>query len=480
MHETRAVTEPRPAGRTSSGPLQLPLDRRTLLGLIPLAALVAACGGDDGTGAGTTADTNTTVPDGGSPDTTSAPIEHGAVLLSAAARRPADAADAGLAARSLNQLGARIYEQLVADADSPNLVLSPASVAIALAMTRVGAVGTTADEMDAVLGVDAASGGSDELHRSMNALTAELSSRTGTFTRGDEEVELILALANAPWAQAGLAIERAFLDVLATEYGAGLRVVDYLGDAEGARVAINDWVDDETRGRIPELLTPGTVTADTRLVLVNAVYLKAPWARAFQEAATDDATFLTLDGDEVSVPMMSTRHRMPTASGPGWQAVELPYADDTLAMLLVLPDQEHLLAERLVDGLLDEVVDELEPAEVILRLPRFDIGTTAPLGEVLRTLGMVTAFTGDADFSAITTDEHIAVAEVLHEANITVDEDGTEAAAATAVMMEATSAPIDEPVELVFDRPFLFAVRDRVTGAITFLGRIGDPSVTRT
>lgn len=453
------------------------IGRRALLALVPLAGLVAACGSDDGADAPTT--TGGFTPD---PSPTTVPATAG-VVVGAATRRPATAEEAITAAAAMNGLGGRLYEQLVDRLLTPNLVFSPASVTVALAMTRAGARGVTADEMDTVLGVGAADGptpaDADALHRSMNALTAALESRTGTYQRDGEPVELVLALANAPWAQTGLTVETPFLDTLAAEYGAGLRVVDFVGDPEGSRGAINGWVADQTRERIPELIGQGAITPDTRMVLVNAVYLKAPWAREFKEFRTTDATFTTLDGDEVTVPMMSAEEFLDYAEGEGWRAVELPYIDGNLAMLLVLPDQEHTFAARIATGVLDEITGALERTDVLLRVPRFDIGTTASLRDLLVSLGMSTAFTDGADFSGITTDEPLAIAEVLHEANITIDEDGTEAAAATAVLMEATAAPPAEPIEITFDRPFLFAVRDRTTGAITFLGRIGDPSETR-
>ncbi len=447
------------------------VDRRAFLLLAATAAL-AACSGDDGASPDGPAITDAPSPPGG----TAPDGERAGEIAGAASRRVADPDEAAAATATMNQLGGRMYADLLGRIDDPNLVFSPASVAIALAMTRAGALGATATEMDDVLAVDDAT----TLHRSMNALTAALADRSGTFERGDDEVEVVLALANSLWAQAGLAFEQEFLDVLSGEYGAGLRVVDYEDDAEGARVAINDWVDDETRGRIPSLIGQGVLGPMTRLVLVNAVYLKAPWADAFPEGRTSDETFTTLDGDLVDVPTMTDERSLPYAEGDGWRAVEIPYVNGDLAMVLVLPDLEHQFAERVVGGVLDEVVAALVRTRVLLRFPRFDIGTSTSLRPTLEALGMPVAFTDDADFSAMTTEEPLAISDVVHEANITVDEDGTEAAAATAVVMEATSdAEPDEPVEIVFDRPFVFALRDRSTGAITFLGRIGDPSASR-
>jgi serpin B len=320
------------------------------------------------------------------------------------------------------------------------------------------------------------------LHDAMNGLTAALVSRTGSFQAMGETVDVELAIANSLWGQDSLTWKQPFLDVLAAEYGAGLRLVDFVQDPEAARRAVNAWVDDETEQRIPELLAEGTVTSDWRLTLVNAVYMKAPWSRPFTESLTADAPFTTLSGSTVQVPMMRDSNNLQYASGPGWQAISLPYAGDALDMLLVVPDAGALaqVEGELPSGLLDRVGDALSPRLVDLGMPTFDIETEASLGGVLRALGMPSAFDpAAADFSAMTDDERLFIAAVVHQANITVDERGTEAAAATAIGMATTSAPIDPPVDLIIDRPFLFAVRDVPTGAIVFLGRIGDPSARR-
>ena len=388
-----------------------------------------------------------------------------------ASTAPEDAAAAGTA---IAALGLDLYRAIVADGES-NVVLSPTSIALALAMARAGARGQTATEMDAVmrdLGADANAAW-------LNALDAALATRSGTF-RDDSGQDLAVALriANAPFAQAGMPIEQAYLEALASRYGAGLRLVDYKREAEAARKVINAWVDDQTEQRIPELLVPGVITPESRLTLVNAIYLKAPWQTAFSAEATAPGAFTRADGSTVDVPMMQVGEAMPYAAGTGWRAVEIPYVGGSLAMTVIVPDDLAAFEAALTADELASITGALADAPVALTLPKFSIETKAQLGELLATLGMPTALSDAADFSGITTAEQLVIDEVIHQANIDVDEKGTEAAAATAVVMRAGSAPA-EPVTLRVDRPFLFALRDVPTGAILFLGRVGDPSNTR-
>jgi serine protease inhibitor len=367
------------------------------------------------------------------------------------------------AAEALNLFGTTLYRQMAVADPTGNLVLSPASIAIALTMTEAGARGTTLDEMIATLRIDDPAA----IHRSMNALTASLDSLNSNAVQ--------LSIANSLWGQADINFEPAFLDLLATEYSAGMELVDYRADPDAARAAINLWVSDETKARIPELLSPGVVTTDARLTLVNAIYLKANWAEPFVAELTADAPFTTAEDDVVQVPTMVRTAEFGYATGDGWQAVEMPYADSSLAMLIFVPEAGFLpIFEDIF--LVTDATQYLEPRQVELRIPRFDIASTFSLADHLRSLGMTTAFADDADFTGITTDEPLHLSAVVHQANITVGEEGTEAAAATAVIADAgAAAPEGEPVVLVIDRPFVFALRDRATEAILFLGRVADP-----
>lgn len=472
------------------------MDRRTFLTAAlaspALLAVLQACGSDSKSSptshpAGTsTPVTPTTAP------TTSTTSTTTATSTSTAASTPASAGEARSsksrvtaytsddvqAVTVVNDFGVDMYHRLASPpegaAGPTNLVFSPASIALALAMTRAGAAGTTATEMDAVIHT----GDPKTLAHSMNALTTALEARTKTVeVPGAEPTNVELSIANSLWAQQDLAFETAFLDLLATEYGAGLQLVDYKFDPDGARTLINQWVDEATKDRIPELLAPGVITPDARLTLVNAIYMKAAWETAFDENLTLPRPFTTTSGETVQTPMMSRRDDMQYASTHGWQAVVLPYVGGDLSMVIMLPEEGEPL-DPTVDafGGLD---GQLGPQLVNLTMPKFDIETSVGLADVLGAMGMPTAFDPDrADFSGMTTEEQLFIAAVIHQANITVDEDGTEAAAATAVVMEATSAESDppQPIDFIVDRPFVFAIRDNATSAILFLGHIGDPT----
>jgi serpin B len=211
---------------------------------------------------------------------------------------------------------------------------------------------------------------------------------------------------------------------------------------------------------------------------VNAIYLKAPWLTAFTAEATKPGTFTRADGSTVEVPLMQTGDTMRYAEGTGWRAVEIPYIGGSLAMTVIVPDDLAAYEQALTADQLASITGALAERPVSLTFPKFSIETKAQLADVLGALGMPTAFSDAADFSGITTAEQLQISDVIHQANIDVDEKGTEAAAATAVVMRAGAAPA-EPVTMKVDRPFLFALRDVPTGAILFLGRVADPSITR-
>ncbi len=396
-------------------------------------------------------------------------IELARANLTRLATTPADATSAGAA---VNAFGLDLYRALATGDPSTNLVMSPASIALALAMARPGARGQTASEMDAVMH----DLGSDAHAAWVAGLDQALNERSGTFNDAmGEPQQVTLREVNAAFAQRGLSLDQGYLDALATRFDAGLRLVDYRQAAEAARVLINGWVADQTEQRIRELLAEGTLDPQTRLVLVNAIYLKAAWQTAFQKEATTSAPFTRPDGSTVEVPMMHAQDQYRYAAGDGWQAVELPYIGGQLAMLLVVPDDLAAFTSTLDAATLDGIVTALSSIEVNLGLPRFSAETQVELSTVLSALGMPTAFSEQADFGGITSEEPLRISAVVHQANIDVDEAGTEAAAATAVVMEAMGMPI-EPVTLTIDHPFLFALRDATTGTILFLGRVSDPS----
>jgi serpin B len=384
---------------------------------------------------------------------------------------PATETDVASASESLEAFGNDLYAVLATG--NENLVISPASIVLALAMTYAGAGGATAAEMADVLHFEL---DGESLHSAYNALDALIQSRS---FQGPEDDGVLISTANSLWGQQGLAFEEGFLDTLAVNYGAGMRLVDYTTAAEQARQAINEWVAGETNDKITDLIPDGLLNAMTRLVLVNAVYLDATWASQFDPEMTMDGPFRLTDGSDVTVPMMAQTARFAYASGEGWQAVELPYQREEVGMLLIVPAEGRFdeIETRLEAGLIAQASAALEPVEVDLTMPKFEFRTQAGLNAALRALGMATAFDpAVADFSGMTTAEQLFISDVIHEAYIAVDEEGTEAAAATAVVMRATSAPL-EAVHLTIDRPFLFALRDLETGALLFLGRVMDPSV---
>lgn len=386
-------------------------------------------------------------------------------------------ADVLSAAVAMEAFGADLYAVLAQSAGDGNLAFSPASIETALAMTFAGANGETAAEMARVLHFELQG---DALHQAFNSLDTLLESRSwqGKNAEGEDEGVLVKT-ANSLWGQKDLTFEQLFLDTLAKNYGAGMRLVDYKTAAEEARRTINKWVADQTEDKITDLIPEGALDSLTRLVLVNAVYLDATWASQFEKEATRDGGFTTLSGATVTTPLMSQETRFAYAKGDGWQAVELPYSRDELAMLLIVPDQGRFadIEAQLGAGLVGQAAGALENlGEVRLTMPKFEFRTQASLATALQTLGMQKAFLPDgADFAGMTTAETLYISDVVHEAYIAVDEEGTEAAAATAVIMRATAMPM-EPIELTIDRPFLFALRDKDTGAVLFLGRVTDPT----
>jgi len=394
-----------------------------------------------------------------------------AVATSQATRAAGSADEAGQAAAAIDAFGFDLYGATLTS--NGNGVISPASVVLALSMAQAGARGETASQMDAVLHSALSSGGSNGI----NSLDQVLAGLSGTFKDpAGKDHQLTLRIANAPFAQRDMQLQQPFLDTLASRYGAGLRLVDYRNDPDGACRAIDSWVSDQTEGRIPKLLD--RLDSQTRLVLVNAVYLKAPWRKAFDEAGTQNAPFTRPDGSQVSVPTMSVGlDESRYASGTGWQAAEIPYINTSLVMTIVVPDDLAGFERDLDAARFAQITSALQTTRVDLTLPRFKIETKSELSSALATMGMPLAFDQDrADFSGITTQEQLYIAKVVHQANIAVDEKGTEATAATAVVMAAASAAPAQSVTLHVDRPFLFAVRDTTTGAILFLGRVVDPS----
>lgn len=354
-----------------------------------------------------------------------------------------------------------------------NLIFSPFSISLALAMTYAGARGETAEQMASTLHYTLPS---EDLHAAFSYLDLALS--TPVSSEEEEALPFRLRIANAVWAQEGHPFLSAYLDLLATYYGAGIHLADFASQAEAARKAINDWVAEQTEEKIKDLIPPGILNGLTRMVLVNAIYFKADWLHPFDANHTHKAPFYLLDGTQVQVDMMMEEiYAIPYMQGKGFQAVELPYAGGTAAMDILVPDEgaftefEALLDQRTLEAILVQ----MQPTSIQLGLPKFKYSGDFDLSRQLAGLGMPLAFDPEAaDFSGMDGQRDLYIDRVLHKAFVAVDEKGTEAAAATAVIMDLTAAPMAE-ITLIIDRPFIFMIRDLSSGQILFMGRMLNP-----
>jgi serpin B len=353
-----------------------------------------------------------------------------------------------------------------------NLFYSPHSISVALAMTYAGARGQTAEQMADTLQFLLEQ---ERLHPAFNWLDAELASR-GEGAEGKDEDGFRLNVVNAIWGQKDYDFLDAFLDVLAENYGAGLRILDFMNETEESRLAINDWVSDQTEERIKDLIPEGVITPLTRLVLTNAIYFNAAWEYPFDEDVTVDGDFYLLDDGQVTVPMMKQTESFGYTEGDGYQAVELQYDGDELSMIILLPEAGNFqdFEEELQADQVSDIISDLQPAAVALTMPKFEFDSEFSLTDTLAAMGMPVAFSGAADFSGMTGSADLSITEVIHKAFVSLDEAGTEAAAATAVIMDESETP-GEPTEVTIDRPFIFLIRDIETGAILFVGRVVNP-----
>jgi serpin B len=354
-----------------------------------------------------------------------------------------------------------------------NVVVSPHSIAAALAMTYAGASGDTQTEMQTALHFGL---GPERVHPAFNWMDLQLASR-GKGASGKDGKPQRIAVNNALFGEKTLHFEKPFLDKLAVNYDAGMKTVDFKNAPDSARIGINGWVEDQTEGKIKDLLGQGSISHDARLVLVNTIYLNAAWQSKFTAESTSPGPFAS-DAGSLSVPTMHQTAGFASEVSDNETAVELPYEGGDLAMLVVMPAAGTIDAYEasLTTKSLGDVVSRLASGEVDLALPKFKLEPgTVKLSEQLQAMGMPKAFSDAADFSAITKDEPLRISEVHHKAFIDVDEAGTEAAAATAVVIGKTSAMSDEPRRITVDRPFLFLLRDHQTGQILFMGRVTNP-----
>ena len=406
------------------------------------------------------------------------------VTRSAITRDNSPEVDASNVSALVNDNTAFAFDLYKAMNDSEgNLFFSPYSISLALAMAYAGARGDTERQMADTLHFNLAQ---DRLHSAFNALDLSLTDQTM-----DDEVDdsdgFLLNVANSVWTQEGYDFLPEYLDTLALYYGGGARSLDFRRNPKAASDHINDWVAEETEDLIKNLIPPDAIDEFTRLVLANAIYFKAAWDTAFDERATTNQPFHKLDGSERDVPMMRQQSNFLYTAGDDYHAVDLPYTGGKMAMTILLPDDgkfsefEESLSGESVKAILDRLDDEL----VRLTMPKFETESDFSLSRTLKDMGMPDAFDDEsANFSGMDGrlcrakgDICLLISDVLHKAFISVDEAGTEAAAATTVIVAGTKAiEVDpEPIELIVDRPFLFIIRHLETDTIMFLGRVLNP-----
>ncbi len=416
------------------------------------------------------------------------------LIFSALACTTSASDDTAIAAKAINTLGIDLLARVVKP--NENALLSPYSIQSALAMTYAGTAGETKTEMAKVLHYPT---NEDALHRSFSIFRKELDNIhknsvnevKNSATRGEGPTEpMTLEIANRLYGQSGYAFRPAFLSLVKDNYGAPFQPVDFIHAAENVRNEINQWISNQTHERIKDLIPRGGVNDSTRLALVNAIYFKAAWAEEFFEHSTKAKPF-SINGTKIEkVPtMLHKSQRYGYFRGDGFQAVTLRYVGGEVQLLIILPDATNGLAD-LESKLTSQMFTECAlaaPAEVILYLPKFKLEPDLiSLGSPLQSLGMKTAFNqpkGSADFDRMAPrnpNDYLFLSEVFHKTFIALDEQGTEAAAATSAVALAAfavhkEAPRPKPIEVKVDHPFVFAIQHRASGACLFLGRVVDP-----
>lgn len=374
--------------------------------------------------------------------------------------------DLATAAQGNNRFALDLYARL--RKQSGNLFVSPYSISSAFGMVVAGAAGQTRDEMVKVFHFTLPP---DRLHPALGDLKKSLDRGAGS---GDYE----LAIANRMWGQKGFPFLSEFREVTHAQYGAELEEADFQTDPDAARTHINAWIAGQTKDRIRDLFPPGSLGRASRLVLANAIYFKGQWALQFKKAATVDRTFHLSRADSVMVPTMSQEDTFGLVDDEDLQVLEMPYRGKNLAMLILLPRRRDGLVQLEANLSLERLESwrsGLTTRKVLVRLPRFTFSSKFTLPEMLAAMGMPSAFNAEhADFSGMDGKRDLFISSAIHQAFVEVNEEGTEAAAATGIGMVTTSMPVAPPV-FIADHPFLIAIVDRATGSILFLGRVMDP-----
>ena len=419
------------------------------------------------------------------------------LLLSAVCVRPAAAADPQAQAvkaepgdtdkaavvASNNRFAVDLFARLGGGQEG-NLFFSPSSIHAALSMTYAGAAGKTAEQIKDVLDLPDSL---DETANGYQDLLADLNDTPEVTFGAEEDGKYVqkkmpayrLHMANALWPQKGCRFKEDYITLVSKHFDAAIEPLDYR-KPEPARKRINDWVAKKTQDRIKNLIGPGVLNPGTRLVLTNAVYFKSSWASDFSKSATEDGTFHLGHGKTATVPMMHQADTFKAFQNDQLQGLSLPYKGHELDMVILLPRKKDGLAameKTLTAEKLTAWLGKLTGQRVRVTMPRWKLSSSFALRAPLSAMGMADAFApGKADFSGMTEAEKLFISAVLHKAFIAVDEEGTEAAAATAVVMEATAMPPAATMEFTADHPFLYLIRHRPTGTILFMGRLANPA----
>lgn len=357
-----------------------------------------------------------------------------------------------------------------------NQFFSPYSLSTALGMVFAGARGDTEAQVAEVMHYPLPQ---NRLHPAFNALDLQITGG-GSGSAQAEDRPFQLSVANALWGQDGFEFLPEFLDLLAINYGAGLRLLDFQTDPESARLQINDWVAQNTRDRIKNIIPPGGLSAATRLALANAIFFKADWLTQFEPTNTRQLPFNRLDGTQAAADFMShaKAESLLYSAGEDYQVIELSYQGGEVSMLVLLPAtgsfpdfEAGLTVEKL-----DEIIDGLKPQPVRVILPKFEFDAAYQLAETMSNMGMPDAFcSAEADFSGMDGRGELCIGQIFHKAFVAMDEKGTEAAAASVAVMEAAGMPLDEVIVFQADRPFIFLIRHNTTGSVLFMGRLTKP-----
>jgi serpin B len=363
-----------------------------------------------------------------------------------------------------------LYQQLT-KTNTGNMFYSPYSISTALGMTYAGANGDTATQMAKALNFTLPQ---SQLHPAFNDLALQLASR-GQGASGTNGKSFALNIANALWCEKTYNFLPDFLNTLGQNYGAGVNLLDFVNSPEPSRITINNWVSNETNDKINNLIPAGAITPQTRLVLTNAIYFDAAWQNPFSADKTKNGAFNLRDGSTVSVPMMNNEGSYGYTKGSGYQAVELPYSGNQVAMDIIMPDVGNFtkFESGMTADSISDIIGNLQNGSLSLTMPKFNFDSSFSLNDALSALGMPISFSDQADFSGMTGNKDLTIADVVHKAFVAVDEQGTEAAAATGVVMSATAMMQNS---LTINQPFIFVIRDMQTGSILFVGRVMNPA----